>query len=164
MICPAPQEASIFRKSSQCKLIYSRTGAGGGDRHHRVKPENPVHPDPLSLSGPGPPPQSSPFGLASPLVFADAAKTPFASSGPSGAPVMCKQTGEFSHKSAKLCEQESSPSRDGEGHQEEERAALLKLHEGRRSRRAEAPRGPKVHEGRSTTRAEAPRGPKLHER
>lgn len=80
-------------------------------RHHRVKPQKPTETaaqfiwthSACQQARPGPtPPQNSPgnpFALASPLVFADAAKMPF---GPTGAPgpgfVMCKQTEEFPHK------------------------------------------------------------------
>lgn len=102
-------------------------------RHHRVKPQKPTETaaqfiwthSACQQARPGPtPPQNSPgnlFALASPLVFADAAKMPF---GPTGAPgpgfVMCKQTEEFPHKSLKLWEWENPPSRDGNGRPEEE--------------------------------------------
>lgn len=44
LISLAPQEASIFRKSSKCKLIYYRkrsrgTGVQPNSRHQRVKPK-----------------------------------------------------------------------------------------------------------------------------
>lgn len=44
LISPAPQEASIFRKSSKCKLIYYRKRSRGpgvqpNSRHQRVKPK-----------------------------------------------------------------------------------------------------------------------------